>query len=88
MNLTVARCWWQIRLYHFSSTSKPLVSLLILSKNPKLYISDLQKAFNINQIVIDASVPAWKARLWQKDCDSLRLPCHNVAEKGAFVLSL
>jgi len=72
----------------FSQQSKPLISLLILSKNPKVYMSQLHNNFNIQQVVIDASVPAWKARLWQRDCDSLRLPCHNVAEKGAFVLNL
>ena len=71
-----------------SPSSKPLVSLLILSKNPKVYMSDLQKAFHIKQVVIDASVPAWKARLWQQDCDSLHLPCHNMAQKDAFVLNL
>ena len=73
---------------HLFNPTKPLISLLILSKNPKIYINDLYKTFNIKQVVIDASVPAWKAKLWQKDCDSLNIPCHNVAQKGAFVLNL
>lgn len=73
---------------HLSNPTKPLVSLLILSKNPKIYINDLYNTFDIKQVVIDASVPAWKAKLWQKDCDSLNIPCHNVTQKGAFVLNL
>jgi len=67
---------------------KTRVDILILSKNPKLYISQLQSSFSLGQIVIDGSVPSWKARLWKKDCDSLRIPYYDVAEKGAFVMNL
>lgn len=62
--------------------------LVVLSGNPKLYISGLNNAIRARQVVIDGSVPAWKARYWIKDCDSLKIPCHNVAEDGAFVMSL
>lgn len=68
--------------------SKQTIDVLILSKNPKLYISNLLKTFEINQIVIDGSVPAWKAELWKHDCDSLKIQCFNVSEKGAFVMNL
>lgn len=62
--------------------------LVILSGNPRLYISDLVKKVKPSQIVIDGSVPAWKARYWVQDCDSLQIPCYNVATDGAFVMSL
>lgn len=62
--------------------------LVILSGNPRLSISDLIKRVHTPQIVIDGSVPAWKARYWVQDCDSLKIPCHNVATGGAFVMSL
>lgn len=67
------------------ATSKPAVDLVVLSKNPKLYIDNLNNAFAVKQIVIDASVPFWKARLWKRDCDSLHMPCWYVAEKGAYI---
>ncbi|MGN6164923.1 MAG: ComEC/Rec2 family competence protein [Flavisolibacter sp.] len=67
---------------------KQNLDILILSKNPKVYISALIKKFSLRQIVIDGSVPAWKARLWKKDCDSLHIPYHDVSEKGAFVMNL
>jgi competence protein ComEC len=38
--------------------------------------------------VISSLVPAWKAVLWQHDCDSLHIPCFSVAQKGAFVMNL
>ena len=64
------------------------VDLLILAGNPKFYISNFKKSFTAEQIVIDSSVPAWKSRLWKKDCDTLHIPCHNVSEEGAFVMKL
>jgi len=64
------------------------VDLLIVSKNPKLYFKTLTKTFDINQVVFDGSVPAWKMKYWKKDCDSLHIPYHDVSEKGAFVMKL
>lgn len=74
--------------YFVRLASRKSIDLLILSKNPKLYISNLLQSFSIGQVVIDGSVPAWKAKLWKKDCDSLRIPYHDVSEKGAFVMNL
>jgi competence protein ComEC len=70
----------------FTTFSKHHVDVLVLSRNPKLYIKDLATAFNIAQIVIDSSVPPWKAALWQRDCEAMQIACHNVAQKGAFVM--
>jgi competence protein ComEC len=67
---------------------KPVIDLVILSKNPKLYINNLNKAFVVKQVLIDGSVPIWKAKLWKRDCDSLHLPCYNVSENGAFVMKV
>jgi competence protein ComEC len=68
------------------SFSKLHVDVLVLSKNPKLYIKDVVAHFAVSQIVIDASVPPWIARLWQQDCNAIKLPCYDVAQKGAFVM--
>jgi competence protein ComEC len=73
----------------FSKTDvKNDIDLLIISKNPKLYISKLANAFNIKQVVFDGSVPFWKLPYWKKDCDSLHIPYHDVNEKGAFVMNI
>jgi competence protein ComEC len=74
--------------YFIPLQRKQPIDVLILSKNPRLYISNLLKTFDVRQIVIDGSVPQWKAKLWKNDCDSLRIPCFNVGEKGAFVMNL
>lgn len=74
--------------YLIPAERKQTIDILILCKNPKLYISNLIKTFAIRQIVIDGSVPRWKARLWKNDCDSLHIHCFDVSEKGAFVMNL
>jgi len=71
-----------------STPTKEKLDLVVLSRNPHIYINDIYKTFQVRQIVIDGSVPAWKARLWKRDCDSLQLPCYDVSEKGAFVINL
>jgi len=71
-----------------SIAPKPTIDLLVLSGNPRLYISEAASSFNIHQIVIDGSVPAWKAKLWKADAERLGISCHHVVEKGAFVMKL
>jgi competence protein ComEC len=68
--------------------NKPNIDLVIISKNPKLYIDRLSQTLNIKQIVFDGSVPAWKVKYWKKDCDSFNIPHHDVNKKGAFVMNL
>lgn len=63
------------------------IDVLILSRNPKTTLPRLLPSFRLRQVVIDGAVPPWKAALWKKDCDSLRIPCHNVSEDGAFVMN-
>ncbi|CAN5736992.1 ComEC/Rec2 family competence protein [soil metagenome] len=62
------------------------VDILIISKNPRLYMNQLQQAFDCKQLVFDSSNPLWKIRLWKKDCDSLHLRFHSTAEDGALVM--
>ncbi len=64
------------------------IDAVIVSQNPKLYIATLANTFAVKKIVFDGSVPAWKMKYWRKDCDSLHIPYHNVAEKGAFEMSV
>ena len=68
--------------------NKEKIDLLVISKNPKLYLSQLNESFNISQVVFDGSAPSWKTKYWKKDCDSLHIPWFDVTEKGAFVMNL
>ncbi|MGZ6539769.1 MAG: hypothetical protein ACXVEB_15450, partial [Bacteroidia bacterium] len=72
---------------------KPLVKkikvdYIIISKNPKLFISNLAKVFECGVYIFDASNPMWKIEKWKKDCEELHLRFHSVSEQGAFVTDL
>ncbi|MBC7948566.1 MAG: ComEC family competence protein [Chitinophagaceae bacterium] len=71
-----------------SLSTRDTIDLLIISGNHRLYIPEIAKAVGIRKVVIDGSAAAWKLRYWKKDCDSLKIPCHDVREKGAFVMNL
>ncbi len=67
---------------------KPVIDLVIISKNPKLYIKKLAAIFDIKQVVADGSAAAWKIKYWQADCELLKIPFYSTSEKGAYVLNL
>ena len=64
------------------------VDMIIISKNPKLYIPQLAAVFKCRQYVFDASNSLWKIERWRADCSALHLPCYSVPENGAFELDL
>lgn len=64
------------------------VDYIILSKNPKLYISSLAAVFNCKLYIFDSSNSMWKIDKWKKDCEELHLRFHSVPEQGAFVTDL
>lgn len=64
------------------------IDLLVISKNPKLYLLNLSKMFDIKRVIFDGSANAGKLKYWVRDCDSLHIPYYNVSEKGAFVMNL
>ena len=74
--------------YFLPLKEKIIIDLLVISKNPKLYFKKLTETFAIKQVVFDGSVPAWKLNYWEKDCDSLKIPYHDVSKNGAFVMRL
>ncbi len=75
-------------VYYKTAEFKSDIDLLIISKNPKLYLQTLAEGVNIKQVVFDGSVPAWKSKYWKADCDSLHIPWYDVSISGAFVMKL
>ncbi len=62
--------------------------VIVITKNPKLYINRLKEHYNFGLLVFDATNPLWKIRLWKKDCDSLHLRHYSVPDQGAFEMDL
>ena len=75
--------------FHYPLTQNKIpVDIIIISKNPKVYMNQLQNSFSFRQLVFDSSNPLWKIERWKKDCDSLHLRFHSVPQQGAFVMDL
>lgn len=69
-------------------SEKIKLDAIILTKNPKIYLSKLSTVFDCKQYIFDASNPFWKIAYWKKDADSLHLRHHSTATDGAFVMDL
>ena len=74
--------------YTFSTDQRIALDLIVVSRNPRLYIADLVRVFDCKQYVFDGSNSSWKIRQWKKDCDSLHLPNHSTIDKGAFIMDV
>jgi len=74
--------------YYKPIDNKIKVDAIIITKNPRIYMSQLANTFDCKQYVFDASNPLWKINKWKKDCDSLHLRHHSIPEKGAFEMDL
>lgn len=60
--------------------------LIIIQDNPSLSFTQLNKVFNCNNYVADASNSLWKIKKWKKDCENLHLRLHSVQEQGAYIM--
>ena len=74
--------------FKFTGPDKIALDLIVISRNPRLYIQDLANTFDCKQFVFDASNSSWKISQWKKDCDSLHLRHHSTAEQGAFIMDI
>lgn len=61
---------------------------LVLSNNTSLQLASLLQHISIAQVIADATNKPWRITQWQRTCDSMHIPFHNVAEQGAYVANL
>lgn len=61
---------------------------IILSKNAKVKISDLQKWYEFKKIIIDSSNKEWKNEKWKKECKDLKIDFYSVIDSGAYAEEL
>lgn len=64
------------------------LDLIVISKNPRLSITQLAKSFNCKQFVFDASNPVWKINKWKQECEALHINHHSIPEKGALIYNV
>jgi competence protein ComEC len=69
----------------FETESRLKADLIILSKNAKVRVEDLSKAFDFKKIIFDSSNSDKKIAYWKKNCEKLGIEYYDVNENGAFV---
>ncbi len=71
-----------------SPQQKIQLDIIIISKNPRIFIAQLANIFNCRQYVFDASNSMWKINQWQKECKALNLNFHSIPHEGAYVYTI
>ncbi|MBL4656816.1 MAG: hypothetical protein JKX73_02365, partial [Flavobacteriales bacterium] len=64
------------------------VDFLILSDHCKVSVRKLSQVFEIDQLIIDSSVPYYKLSAIIEACEELKIPFFNVRDSGAFVKNI
>jgi len=72
----------------FQSDEKMKIDYIIISKNPRIKITQIAKNFDCKNYIFDASNSSYKIEQWKKECEELHLHFHSVLEQGAFVINL
>lgn len=73
---------------NYTDTTRKRFDLVIFSNKTKNSMLQFNSWFHIRLVILDSSIPSWKANQWKKECDALRIPYYDVVEKGAFVMNL
>lgn len=68
--------------------NKIVVDVIIISKNPKIKITNLTAVFDCKEWIFDASNAGWNINKWKTECNDLNLSYYDVNEKGAFVMNV
>ncbi len=72
----------------FVLEKKLKVDLVILSHNPKVYLENLKKLIEFDELVFDSSNKKWKVDYWKKDCAKMKIKYWDVNEQGAYIKDL
>lgn len=62
--------------------------IVIITGNPKLYMSDVLTVIDCNIIIADNGTSTYKLKKWKEACDSLHIRFHSIAQQGAFTADL
>lgn len=63
------------------------VDFIILSGNPPTTINTVVSLFDCSHIIIDATNSPWKTKRWLAESRQQGIPCHAIAQQGAFVFT-
>jgi len=65
--------------------NKIVLHSIIISNGYNLDMQNLQNVFNVETIIFDSSVPDYKLKNWEAECEQLHLHCYSVKTQGAYI---
>jgi competence protein ComEC len=68
-----------------SSSSKINLHCVVVSGSYDLDMLSLKNAFNFDTLIFDSSVPEYKLKEWEAECQQLNLHYYNVKAQGAYI---
>ena len=71
--------------FDFEMGKKLKVDLVILSHSPKVYLSELNKVVDFEEVIFDSSNKKWKIDYWKKDCAKMKINYWDVLQQGAYI---
>ncbi len=74
--------------FRSNTTSKIEVDYLVVQKNVAINIEELLQSFDCSHIILDASNKNYRIEKWIHECEQLGIQYHNIAEEGAFLISI
>jgi len=71
-----------------SSQTKEIMTcdIVIFSGKPRITPDELRKQVDFKQVIIDSSIPYYRAEQLMQACMKESIPCHSVRHSGAFVV--
>lgn len=72
----------------FAGGKKVNIDALIYSNPAGMKICSLKKGLVFDKVIISSSIPEWKARLLQEECNKSNIACHRVRNDGPSVFEL
>lgn len=64
---------------------KPIVDVMLIGNHQRENLAKVLNCYEVKQIVLDGSLPAYRAEKWQEACVQMNLPCHDVSRQGAYI---
>ncbi|MCH7656867.1 MAG: ComEC family competence protein [Bacteroidetes bacterium] len=72
----------------FAGGKKVNIDALIYSNPAGMNISSMKKRLIFDKVIISSSIPEWKARLLQEECNKSKIACHRVRNDGPSIFEL
>ncbi len=69
-------------------SSKLVVDYLLVKDNPKIKLMDYLDKISCQQVIFDKSNSYYSIKKWKLECQKIGQSYHDVAEEGAFVLTI